>query len=653
MEHRTELVSRSFLRVFLVACLGVSGYLLIPACSPPSGDGDGDGDADGDADVTCEAGLIDCAGETYRRCNDSGDGWADQYECTDPTPLCVDNLGCVMCRPHTGDCDGDTPRHCNAEGTGWDVDPPCDAAAGHRCQNGACLDPCAAAADSNSYVGCEYWAVDLPNAQQSGGTSPQLANFAVVISNGHETATAQVEVFANGDESIPIMAVAVPPMDLRTLEINPAVNAADSSLSGTGIHRDRAFHIVSNLPVTAYQFNPLNNTDAAYSNDASLLLPESGLDRTYIVATADGMQGGDSTNPAITYEWGAFVTVVAVNDGTEVTVAPTVHIQGGDGIERGNDPVTVTLDRFDVLNIESMNTDLTDATPGNANLSGTFVEASSPVAVFAGNVATIVPYGPDGACCADHVEEQMIPLSSWGQDFVVARGMARRSAGNEEPEYYRVTGGNVPAGQDVIHLNYHPSAPAGAPTELTQGQSVEFSTTTDFAIDADGPLLVTSYFVSSFFTAPEINPDTGAGAVMCLNDAQCGGLPYAAVCFLQMGLGSCVPIGDPSMTIIPPVEQYRDSYVFLAPLDYAHDAITVIAPTTSVVRLDGAPLGAMTVVGEINGIAYGVVRQEVTDGTHRLVADGGAEVGLIVYGMDKDVSYGYPGGLDLEVINIF
>ena len=48
---------------------------------------------------------------------------------------------------------------------------------------------------------------------------------------------------------------------------------------------------------------------------------------------------------------------------------------------------------------------------------------------------------------------------------------------------------------------------------------------------------------------------------------------------------------------------------------------------------------------------FGVLRQEVTDGTHRITVEGGAQVGLIVYGMDKDVSYGYPGGLDLEAIN--
>ena len=35
-------------------------------------------------------------------------------------------------------------------------------------------------------------------------------------------------------------------------------------------------------------------------------------------------------------------------------------------------------------------------------------------------------------------------------------------------------------------------------------------------------------------------------------------------------------------------------------------------------------------------------------GTHRLTVEGGHQAGLIVYGMDKDVSYGYPGGLDLE-----
>ena len=41
---------------------------------------------------------------------------------------------------------------------------------------------------------------------------------------------------------------------------------------------------------------------------------------------------------------------------------------------------------------------------------------------------------------------------------------------------------------------------------------------------------------------------------------------------------------------------------------------------------------------------------EQNDGVHRLTAD--QPVGLIVYGFDAYVSYGYPGGTDLALINL-
>jgi hypothetical protein len=633
---------------------------LLAGCKPPTSGSSNhdDGTADDETEsipASCDPAALRCVANTPQRCNDEGTAWVEQAACGGATPVCAEGSGCTPCVAGQRTCEGSQPLVCSDSGSGFvSAGAPCDGDAGESCQHGVCVNACSASSIGNSYVGCEYVAVDLPNCQQSGTLSPSDAQFAVVVSNGDQALTARVRVFTGDDDSQPLLTADVAPNDLAVLAINPAVPPARSNVQGSGVHLGRAFHIVSNLPVTAYQFNPLNNTEAAFSNDASLLLPLNSLGSEYIVATGDGVVGGDDTNGDGVAEemmpWGAFVTIVAIEDGTEVTVTPTWEVQPGAGVGGGEAPVTVTLDRFDVLNLESQTVDGEDTPAGTANLSGTGVRATRPVAVFSGNVATVVPQ-PEASCCADHLEEQIIPLAAWGQRFVVARGMGRRAPGDWEPEYYRITGGNPPAGQDVIHLTYAPSAPEGAPTELHEGESVQFPSTTDYIVDADGPLLVTSFFVSSYYSAPEINLSNPFSMHTCFTQAECTGLPYAAVCVTGAFGGTCEPVGDPSMTVIPPVEQFRSSYVFLTPLDYEFDAITVIVPMGTSLILDGAPLEAATPIGELAGTSYGAVRTLVADGTHRLSTEGGEEVGLIVLGMDKDVSYGYPAGLDLEAIN--
>ena len=83
--------------------------------------------------------------------------------------------------------------------------------------------------------------------------------------------------------------------------------------------------------------------------------------------------------------------------------------------------VHVTLGAFDVLNLE------TDV--AGADLTGTVVESSRPVAVFAGAEAANVPF-VDGTIVgwADHLEEQLPPDRTHGTRFVVAPMPSRTAA---------------------------------------------------------------------------------------------------------------------------------------------------------------------------------------------------------------------------------
>jgi len=95
--------------------------------------------------------------------------------------------------------------------------------------------------------------------------------------------------------------------------------------------------------------------------------------------------------------------------------------------------------------------------------------------------------------------------------------------------------------------------------------------------------------------------------------------------------------------------QFMKSYVFLTPDAYLEDYLNVIAPMdVTSITLDGVqlPVAQLQAVGTSG---YGVYRTVLGDGIHRIESD--KAIGIVVYGYDNDVSYGYPGGMGLVELN--
>jgi len=102
--------------------------------------------------------------------------------------------------------------------------------------------------------------------------------------------------------------------------------------------------------------------------------------------------------------------------------------------------------------------------------------------------------------------------------------------------------------------------------------------------------------------------------------------------------------GDPAMVLTVATDRYLKDYVFLVPDKYKRNFVNVIAPTAAVVSLDGVPI-PQTKFKAVS-TEYKVARMPIGPGKHALVS--GHDVGLIVYGWDKFVSYAYPGGAALK-----
>jgi hypothetical protein len=110
-------------------------------------------------------------------------------------------------------------------------------------------------------------------------------------------------------------------------------------------------------------------------------------------------------------------------------------------------------------------------------------------------------------------------------------------------------------------------------------------------------------------------------------------------------------LGDPSMSLAIPVEQFRTQYLFTAPTTYDFNFAAITAKRGTKVSVDGMPL-ADSEFQRVGDSDYGVA-QLLLDGAkavHKLEAN--EEVGLTVYGYGWFTSYMYPGGADLDRITI-
>ena len=453
---------------------------------------------------------------------------------------------------------------------------------------------CQEAADRRTNLGCEFFAVDLPNDPRGTTHSPPAADqqFAIAVGNPSGLSAALVEVFLPGEDAA-FAAQLIEPGTAFTFEL-PSQSIEPQTTSTDGL----AYRIASDIPVTAYQFNPLDNTVEVYSNDASLLLPTHALGQEYTAITGDAILLGMSAKDTSPINSGAFVTVVATQDNTRVTFTPTAPLVG-------QLPDPLRLDRGEVANIISTQQN------SDGNLSGTRVSATAAVAVFAGNMATAVPVDAF-ACCADHLEHQMSPHQAWGSRYVVAPPAAPVGEAADDPAVYRMTGAF-----DGTQLQYCPSAPAGAPMMLNAGQTAVFET--------DQP-----------FSVRSVDPDHA----------------FAIAQFLQsyQAVGGNRP-GDPAMLIVPAAAQFERQFVFVVPAGYIENRVTIIARgEDGEVRLDGNAVGGWKELAVLDGLYHRYAQVAVDEGQH--IIEASAEVGVSVFGYDTTVSFAYPGGAGLRVISI-
>lgn len=567
-------------------------------------------------------------------CSDSGRGFGDrpdQVFVADAGDAGSAGDGCAGTRCSRDlhqvidNCDGHVVATCG-EGTGCG-------------REGACVQACNAAADSQGSLGCEFLA--LPPDSTNGGTGGSC--FAAFIGNTWSEPVGLSLEYDNqalditGSTYVPVLnadkityellngplppgkvaivflsqaATGGPVVDPTSSKFIKCPSGTKAALSvdpiGHGTTMTKSFRMKTDRPVSAYTIWPYGGA-LSYVSTATMLYPTYSLGSNYVLL--DAWLESSVGKPGF--------QIVASEDKTQVQLNPLIALPDGKGVAgtSAGSTATYTLDRGQVLQFLT-----------SREINGSALVANHPVAVYGGSECMNIPIAGAGAC--DAAQQQLPPVNQWGREYVGVRYRSRlgEAAGDSESVPWRVV-----AAVDGTVLSYDPEPPAGAPAALNHGETATFSSAKPFTVrsqDSSHPI-----FMSAFMTG---------GAT------------------IQTGMG------DPEFVNVVPSGQYLDKYVFFADVNYAETSLTFIRQKTdkgfSDVSLDCAgTLTGWQPIGKEGQFEFARVDlsrgftpvavngKSCFIGPHEAHSDG--PFTITVWGWDYYVSYAYPAGVGSRPLN--
>ncbi len=203
-------------------------------------------------------------------------------------------------------------------------------------------------------------------------------------------------------------------------------------------------------------------------------------------------------------------------------------------------------------------------------------------------------YDPASLCCTEHFEAELPPVDAAGRHFVVPKSPLRSDGGYVEPDLARVV-----ATADGTQVATSLPAPMNQFT-LQAGQARDVWAVKSFTVSSSAPVLVAQVLVSGTFTTQKT--------------------------------------GDPSVSLIPDVEQQRTSYAFVAPPGYSTQRVVLVSPVDNTSTVDGQNAGcSATPIGKSGATSYERIECPVTAGAHHI--SGTKPMGAFIYGYSATGSY--------------
>ena len=385
-----------------------------------------------------------------------------------------------------------------------------------------------------------------------------------------------------------------------TIEIDPMIAYVDKGSDQTEKVLRKGVRVYSqtNKVFTLLASNKNGITgDGTASFDATQVIPTDGLGSEYIVHT---------------HELDRFANqfmIVGTENGTEVSIQLSADSKN---FQATTAYPTITLNAKEVYLV-------TTARP-NEDFSGTTICATKPVAVFNGSSSVLIPN--QNGMTDDHAYEQATPISRWGKQFVVPMTANNTSANMLEMMAMK--------DNTTITISGHTTQ---TQKTISAGDTwrIELNTINcpSGAVYVEATQPITTYlYTTSAGRNSYTDPVTGAYGLQ----------------------------GDPSSTIIPPVEHFTDTTIFFTYKNPDEDAqltpyvnIWAKASAVSSIKMDGNSI-ASHFAAVPNHSQYQFARIPVSEGTHTVTAPNKAFTGY-TYALDAGQASMYTIGYNFLPVN--
>jgi len=359
----------------------------------------------------------------------------------------------------------------------------------------------------------------------------------------------------------------------------------------------QTFHVETEEDVTVYALSQAN-----YTSDAFLVFPTDVLGEDYYIFAYNG-----DGNPESLSRTPSQFAIVAVEDNTIVKIDPKTFTY-----VNGNTPFSVTLNKGEAYLVQSA----FDRGDDNPDLTGTSLKSNKPIAVFSGHQRSKIPIETfANNPSRDILVEQLQPFKNWGKNAFIIPLVQPYNIAIDGYDLFRVM-----AAKDSteIYLNDEYI------TTIDEGEFLEAPSDKIFIIRSNNPISVAQYKKTSKNGGADLN------------------------------------ISDPYMLVIPPKEQYLNSYRIInaESWDYGNDYfrsfteqyITMIVPDTALntVMVDNKLID-YTKFRPIPNSGYSYLNYATVAGVHSVNAS--APFGIYITGFGTANSYGYLGGMSFTPLN--